>query len=127
MASFNVRTEILTSFYNSVLCNVLRYCLICWGGNVSKMERDRIDRVIKWAGRVIGEPQRLVKQVYHCVLQSKLQSVRNDQSHPLYDPLCSKCRTGVNGRLRLPILRTNRYRDSFVPRAIKCYNADFKR
>ena len=127
MASFNVRTEILTIFYNSILCNVWRYCLICWGGNASKSERNRIDGVIKRAGRVIGKSQQSVDTIYQCVLQSKLDFINNDESHPLYGQLCGQCRAGGNGRLRLPVLRTNRYRDSFIPRAIKCYNANFKR
>lgn len=71
-------------FYNASICGVWRYCLICWGGNVTRTERDRIDHVIRKAGRVIGGHQPSVDSVYQCLLQTKLDSVWNDKTHPLH-------------------------------------------
>ena len=36
---FNVDVKILALFYDSVVESVWRYCLLCWGGNVSKGDR----------------------------------------------------------------------------------------
>ena len=55
MSSFHVRPEILKMFYNSTICGVWRYCLICWGGNVCKKEQDRLDKIIGRAERIIGD------------------------------------------------------------------------
>ena len=38
MSTFGVRQEILTLFYQSTICGVWRYCLICWGGNADKTD-----------------------------------------------------------------------------------------
>ena len=54
MSKFNVSTEILEMFYNTVICGVWRYCLVCWGGNINLIEKDRIDYIIRKAERVIG-------------------------------------------------------------------------
>ena len=51
--------------------------------NIKKMERDRNDRVIMHARRVIRESQRSVDAVYQGILQSKMEFIENDQSHLL--------------------------------------------
>ena len=63
MSNFNVRPEILDIFYNGRLIGVWRYCLICWGGNVNKIEKNRIDSIIKKAENVIGRSQPAVDSI----------------------------------------------------------------
>ena len=43
--SFHSTPEILNVFYSSTIVSVWRYCLGCWGGNVSKREKRRIDSI----------------------------------------------------------------------------------
>ena len=127
MSQFNVRSVILDMFYKATICGVWRYCLVCWGGNVTKMERDRIDIIIKKAERVIGISQSAVDSVYQCLLQTKMDSVWNDSNHPLHHLFHSNISSRGTGRLRLPLLKTNRYRNSFIPRAIKLFNVSLSR
>ena len=54
LSSFNVSAHILQSFYTSVIMGVMTFGLTSWGGNLSKSNRERIDRSIRKAGRVIG-------------------------------------------------------------------------
>ena len=87
-----------------------------------KADKERIDGIIRKAGGIIGEPQTTVDSVYDCLLQSKLDLVWKDPGHPLHCHLHNNIITRGSGRLRLPPLRTNRHRNSFIPRAIKLYN-----
>lgn len=122
MSNFNVRPDILEIFYNATICGVWRYCLICWGGNVNNSEKERINSIIKKAETVLGGSQPTLDAIYQCLLQSKLHTVWDDCSHPLHDQLHdSRIKRGI-GRLRLPCLKTNRHRDSFIPRAMKLFN-----
>ena len=57
MYSFPITPEILNVFYTSTIVIVWRYCLVCWEGNVSKLEKRRIDSIVRKAERVIGEYQ----------------------------------------------------------------------
>ena len=100
---------------------VLRYCLICWGGNLKKTDIGRLNDIIKRAKRVVGVDLAPVDSVYQELLGRKLCHVCKDAEHPLHDALFD--RGSVRGRLRLPPLNTNRHRDSFFPRAIKLYNS----
>ena len=60
--SFHITPEILNVVYTSTIVSV--YCLVCWGGNVSKSEKHRIDSIVRKAERVIGECQLSVDSVY---------------------------------------------------------------
>ena len=127
LSNFNVSSEILGIFYNCTFSGVWRYCLICWGGNVSKTELSRIESIIKKAEKVIGESQLSVESIYQCLLQSKLDAVWDDPSHPLYDVFHeNRIERGI-GRLRLPCFKTNRHRNSFVPRAMMLFNDNLLR
>ncbi|KAJ8048808.1 hypothetical protein HOLleu_01276 [Holothuria leucospilota] len=114
-------------FYKATICGVWRYCLVCWGGNVTKLERYRIDNINKKAERVIGIYQSAVDSVYQCLLQAKLDSVWNDCNHPLFQRFHNSIISRGIGRLRLPELKTNRHRNSFIPRAIRLYNVSLSR
>ena len=123
MAVFQVRTDILKMFYLSTICGVWRYCIICWGGNVTDSDKQRLERIIARAERVIGEDLESVESVYQGLLRRKLARVWDDSCHPLHDRLAGQRSLRGTGRLRLPPLNTNRYRSSFIPRAIKLFNA----
>lgn len=125
LANFDVRPEILSMFYCSIISGVFRYCLVCWGGNVSHTEKKRIDSIIRNAGHVIGESQPSLDSIYDELLTSKLKFLMDDQSHPLF--YFTEDNQMKSGRLRLPTLKSNRYRDSFLPCAIKCFNDNFTR
>lgn len=60
---FNVNPKILHIFYNSVIAGVRCYCLVCWGGNATKCDFDRLDKIIREAGRIIGETLQNVETV----------------------------------------------------------------
>ena len=128
LSHFNVCPEILEIFYTSTLEGVLRFCLICWGGNVSETEKNRINSIIKKASSVVGESRpSAVEAIYLCLLESKLDTIWTDTSHPLHDLLQDRQIGRGIGRLRLPSLKTNRHRNSFIPRAIKLFNDKQKR
>ena len=118
---FTYRTDILKLFYQSTIKEVWRYCLICWGGNLKKTDIERLNDIIKRAERVVGVGLAPVDSVYRELLGQK---VCKDAEYPLHDTLFDW--GSVRGRLRLPPLNTNRYRDAFIPRAIKLYNSLYK-
>ena len=121
--SFHITPEILNVFYNtSTIVSVWRYCLVCWGGNVSKREKRRIDSIVRKAERVIGASQPSVDSVYLDLVGGKLEMVWSDTSHPLYGQLRSQLIPRGSGRLGLPYAGTNRHPASFIPKAIKMFN-----
>ena len=83
---FGATTEIVKLFYQSTVMRVWRYCLICWGGNIKKINIERLD-VVERAVHVVGVGLALVKSVYQKLLGRKLHRVCEDEEHPLHDVL----------------------------------------
>ena len=125
--SFHITPEILNVFYSSTIVSVWRYCLVCWGGNVSKREKRRIDSIVRKAERVIGVCQPSVDSVYLDLVRGKLEMVWSDNSHLLHGQLRSQLIPRGSGRLGLPYAGTNRHPASFIPKAIQMYNCNVGR
>ena len=45
----------LVIFYNAVICSIIMFGSVCWGGNISKFDR-RLEKIVKKAGHVMGKP-----------------------------------------------------------------------
>ena len=109
-----------------MVASVWSYCLVCKGGNARGITKDRINRIIRAAGRILRESQPLVHTAYGDLLAGKLNMLLNDANHPLHDALASQL-IPRSGRMRVPYSATNRYPSSFIPRAITYHNLSFKR
>ena len=46
----------LVTFYNAVICSIIMFGSVCWGGNISKLARGRLEKIVKKAGHVVGKP-----------------------------------------------------------------------
>ena len=45
----------LVTFYNAVICIIIVYGSVCWGGNISEFDRGRLEKILKKkAGHVVG-------------------------------------------------------------------------
>jgi len=40
----------LATFYNAVICSIIMLGSVCWGGNISKLDRGRLEKIVKKAG-----------------------------------------------------------------------------
>ena len=126
LKSFDVNSQLLQLFYTSVIGSVLSFGLVCWGGNVSKTDKDRLDRVIRKAERVIGTEQHNMDTLYDRRVAAKLKAILKDETHPLRAELDSAL-IQRSGRFRPSKTRTERYRNSFIPSAIRHHNSNHKR
>ena len=58
LRSFGVNSDMLVTFYNAVICSLIMFGLFDGGGNISKFDRGRLDKIVKKkkAGYVVGKP-----------------------------------------------------------------------
>ena len=70
-------------------------------------------------GGLSGRTWKGVDSVYRGLVGQGLVCVLSEESHPLHHRLAGQESRMGSGRLRLPLLRTNRYRDFFTIRAIR--------
>ena len=48
----------VVTFHNAVICSIIVYGSVCFGGNISKFDRGRLEKIggKKKAGQVVGMP-----------------------------------------------------------------------
>jgi hypothetical protein len=118
LRSFNVNNTILELFYSSVVQSVICASMICWWNNLTVVNKTKLERVRKSAGRIIGCKLEDLDSIYNTRIVKKLASIMNND-HPL-----KYCINWLRSQRRLQSImcKTNRFRDSYVPTAIRYYN-----
>ena len=73
----------LVTFYSAVICSIIMFGSVCWGGNISKLDRARLEKIVKKAGHVVGKPLDNFKTLREKRLYRKLMQILNDPTHPM--------------------------------------------
>ena len=47
LRSFGINSDMLVTFYNAVICSIIMFGSLCWGGNISKLDRGRLEKIVK--------------------------------------------------------------------------------
>ena len=122
LKKFNINNCISKLFCQLVIKSLFRYCCVCWGGDITKREIDRIIGVIKKSGSIIQSDEHSDFCVYYKnAIQRKLPAIFKDQNNALHPEMYKHVIAGI-GRIRIPPCSTNRYLTSFVHMAISVFN-----
>ena len=126
LKSFGVNSDMLVTFYNAVICRIIMFGSVCWGGNISKLDRGRLEKIVrkKKAGHVVGKPLNSFKTLHEKRLYRKLMQILNNPTHPLKHYFDSR-RSNRSGRFLLTRTNTNRYKASFFPSALSVFNENY--
>ena len=125
LRSFGVNSDMPVTFYNAVICSSIMFGSVCWGGNMSKLDRGRLETIVlKKAGHVVGKPLDSFKTLLEKRLYRKLMQILNDPTHPMRHYFDSR-RSNRSGRFLLPRTNTNRYKASFLPSAVSVFNENY--
>ena len=121
LAHFNVKESLLQRFYSSFVESSLTFGVTAWGGNVTQSDRHRIDRVISRSGKLVGRKLDSLETTHDNKTLRKVVRIFEDETHPLRVEL-DTLKSSRSSRLRAPSVKTNRYKNSFVPHAVRMYN-----
>lgn len=81
--SFNVDKTLMTLFYRTFIESVISFSLASWYGQVPLTHRNRLDQIVKWSSKLIGETQLHPSSLYARQLQRIAMAILNDSLHPL--------------------------------------------
>ena len=123
LRSLNICNKMLQMFYQSVVASVLFYAAVCWGGSLGKKQAKRLDKLVKKAGSVIGVKMDSLEEVVERYTMRMVEAILNNMDHPLHNTLMDQ-RSSGGGRLLSLRCRTERYRRSFIPTAIRLFNSN---
>ena len=71
LRKFNVNICILKLFYQLVIKCVFKYCCVCWGGNITKRDINRITGIINKSGSII---QAMNTQTSACIIKMRFNA-----------------------------------------------------
>ncbi|TWW56005.1 hypothetical protein D4764_09G0010550 [Takifugu flavidus] len=121
LRSFSVCSRMLYMFYQSVsLASTIFFAAVCWGAGIKAKDANRLNKLIKKAGSVVG--CRLANEVVRDRMVLKMRTIMDNPSHPLHNTM-DKLRSSFSNRLLEPRCSKERYRKSFLPSAIRLYNS----
>ena len=63
LRSFNMCSKMLEIFYQSVVASVLFFAVVCWGSSIGASDTNRLNKLIRKAGSVIGCKQDTLEAV----------------------------------------------------------------
>ena len=88
---------------------------------MAQKDRDRLDKIVKKAGGVVGRKQEDIQTTYGKLVTKKTKSILADKEHPLFTEFDSRL-VERSGRLRAVKTKTTRHKQSFIPTAIQTHN-----
>ena len=124
LRSFGVNSDMLVTFYNAVICSIIMFGSVCWGGNISILDGGRLEKIVKKAGHAVGKPLDSFKTLHEKRLYRKLMQILNDPTHPMRHYSDSR-RRNRSGIFLLPRTNTNRYKVSFLPSVLSVFNGNY--
>ena len=125
LKKLNVDTAIISHFYNATMSPTLLYACIGFYGLLPLYLRRELDRPRRICSKILGTENDLNinEEMYKESLLRKGISIMKDNCHPLHE----EYEMLPNGRrLRVPRIRTSRFRNTFVPQSILHINEQKK-
>ncbi len=119
LKNVNVDSTILTLFYKSIIQSVLTFCITSWFGNATATDTNKLDKIVKCAKRLGCITISDLDLLYELAVRSKINKIISNERHPLNKFFCL---LPSGSRMNVMYARTNRFKSSFVPKAIKIYN-----
>jgi hypothetical protein len=119
LRSLGVKKSVLCNFYKCFIESVVTFGFVCWFGGLSVKYKNIINKVVNVCGKITGEKQISLQQLYNQRVRRKAQGIINDTSHVLarfYESLPS------GKRFRTMKVSTVRSRNSFIPTSIHLLN-----
>ena len=120
--------SLLLLIYRKTCSVVPIYCMreyqVCYFGNSEKADMERLDKVVRTAAKIVGAETATPSTIYGSVAVKRLHRILSDAHHLLNQVLSSQVsRRASSQRLRCFRSRTSRFRDSFLPTAVRLHNS----
>ncbi|XP_074525709.1 GTPase IMAP family member 8-like [Halichoeres trimaculatus] len=122
LRSFGICSRLLKTFYQSVVASALFFAVVCWWGGIKAGEVNRLNKLVKKAHSVVGLQLDTLETVAERRIMDKIRAIIDNSSHPLHNELWDMG-SSFSQRIIPPRSRTERFRRSFVPTAIRLLNS----
>ena len=122
--SFGLNDILISLFYRAAVQSLMSFCIIVWGGNLASREISKFDRIAKRVTKITNIKQDNFLETFNKFCLKKLEFILKDKDHLLFSSIQFSKRSN-----RVILAKTNRerYRNSFLPYAIRLFSENYKR
>ncbi|KAK0155914.1 hypothetical protein N1851_001550 [Merluccius polli] len=95
LRKYNLNSSLLLAFYRSSIESILTYCITVWYSSCTMADRERLQRIIKAAQKIIGCPLPSLTDIFTSRCLTRAKNITKDNTHPgfiLFDLLPSRRR-----------------------------------
>lgn len=120
LKGFNVDRSLLKAFYSSFVESILTFAMICWFGNLSVINKNRLGKTVSICRKIIGIDLNSIEHTHKVRATQRAMAILANTTHPLHSEFCL-LPSGRRYTYR-KCARSNRYLKSFVPLAVGFLN-----
>ena len=103
-------------FYRAVIESVLTFSITVWYGALTEADRDRLDKIVFTASKIIGSKLETLEEIYKKRSEKKIQTIMSLPDHPS-SQFFSTLPSGR--RFRSILSRTDRFKNSFYVKSAR--------
>ena len=119
---FGVCSRMLDILYQYVVASTLFYAAVCWASSTGANTTNKLNKVVRKAGSVIGCKKNTMEAVVGRRMRNKLLSFLDNPDHHLH-PLLDRQQSSFSNRPIQLRCHNDRYRKSFLHSAITLVNS----
>ena len=110
--------KIISLFYKSTLESILNFSVTTWYKKLTVSDKNKLNKIVKKAKK-LGATVTFTDNLYQEAALKQVRKIMQDQTHPL-----NNCYMylRLGRRLALPLMKTERYKKTFVPSSIVIFN-----
>ncbi len=121
LRKFRVSPAILKTFYSGAIESVLTQCISVWYGSALNQDCKALQRVVRLAERISGSALPSLQNIYLKRCKSRAAKIFKDSNHP---GNCFFFLLPSGKRFRSMMAKTESFRRSFFPQAIRLLNSN---
>ena len=119
LKKFGLHSDILAQFYRAVIESVLTFSITVWFGTTTQQQRDRLERIVRTASKIIGRELPSLDSIYASRSLDRAHKILDDASHPAHRLF----RLLKSGRRYSSLQGHNRrFLDSYFTQAVRALN-----
>ena len=119
LRTFNISKKTMLQIYHSLILSIITFSFTVWYGSCGVKEKSQIQSLINKSSKIINSEVETATSLYQSAVKRKAKQVIKQPSHPLK----SQFKLLPSGKRYVEIkARTNKYKFTFLPSAIKSLN-----
>ena len=92
LKNFSIDKVLISLFYKAAIQSIITFSIIGWGGNTNGKQKQKINVLIKRAGKLFQGNSPSFDDLFNVYCAKKIKAITKDPTHPLHSQICRSSR-----------------------------------